>query len=52
MNSKYKQSTLSKIQAIKSMGSEKLEENFKNRLNKTGVDFTFKNALINYDKKL
>jgi len=47
---KYKASTLCKIQAVKNLGFEKLEEHFKNRLNKTGVDLAFKNALLNHDK--
>ena len=47
---KYKASTLSKISAVKQYGHNRLEENFKSRLNKTGVDFTFKQTVINHDK--
>eukprot|EP00347_Sterkiella_histriomuscorum_P005013 403358235 len=48
---KYKASNLCKIQAVKNYGYEKLEEHFKNRMNKTGVDMAFKNAILNQEKK-
>jgi len=40
--SKFKASTLCNIQAIRNMGYDKIEEQFKNRVNKTGVDHSFK----------
>lgn len=33
------------------MGYEKLEEHYKHRLNKTGVDFSFKNAILSHEKQ-
>lgn len=47
VTSKFKVSKLNDIQAIKSMGtSQKLEENFNNRVLKQNVDYSYKNALL------
>ena len=46
----FKASTLSKVQAIRNVGYDRIEDQYKNRLNKTGVDFCFKSAIVNFDK--
>lgn len=43
---------MSKISAVKNYGYDKLEKLYKQRMNKTGVDFIFKHACLSYDKKI
>jgi hypothetical protein len=50
--SKFKVSKLNDIQSIRVAGtSQKLEEQFNNRVTRAGVDFNFRNALLSQEKK-
>jgi hypothetical protein len=51
LESKYKASSLSKVQAVRSIGYKRLEESIRARLNKTGIDFSFKKAFMQMFKK-
>lgn len=52
IQSKFKVSKLNDIQSIRASGtSQKLEEEFKSRVNKIAVDNQFKNALLSQDRK-
>jgi hypothetical protein len=43
---KYKVSTLRGVQMIRNMGYDKIQSHLKQKMNKTGVDWNFKNVMI------